>query len=666
MAVEQGRRIKCSVKTFFWTNLLWGVLCLAFLIFGLMGLFYEEGVLVLIPKPAYYIVIALFGYGLVVSMMGMFGQTKKVEICFLCYIILIAIGILLQTLAFIYALLYANSVATGAKLDTFAEDLQADLESFLFDFAQEKTSDWESIQNSYSCCGIDFEAGVDLDPTQLANLESGDACNAVNTTVLDELRANASLAATNNQFDPETEIFLPAELDPTFGKNAGYFCKDVFRDFTTENTIYIGIVLGVVVIAQMTSIIAAARMYCVYVEDGGWYYETEEGWKKAEDYEGGNKTFNQVKAFGNRVSMRFNHATTPNPEAPPNAGMFGRLSMRGSPFSGNQLGQMNGPGQPVGPPGGGAKPSFLKRVSQRLPMGGIFGFPRGPPPMGGPRGPPPMGGGPPPMGGGPPPMGGGPPPMGGGPPPMGGGPRGPPPMGGGPPPMGGGPRGPPPMGGGPPPMGGGPRGPPPMGGMGGGLPPMGGGLPGPNSGMGGPMGAPPRAPPRGFGKRISARLTAGLNNIRKAAAPSRFGGGLPAPNSNLPGPNTNVGMSGPPPPRGGMGGGPPALGGMGGPPRGGMGGPPRGGMGGPPPPNFGNGPPKFSPPPKKGGGMFGRSTRGGGRSKAGGGGSTSTAAKDVKPKKGDQPPPSNPLMAAIQGGARLKKTVTNDRSAPKV
>jgi len=651
MGVEPGHRVCCSVKTFFWTNFLWGFFSFALLVTSVVGLVLKEGIFVVIPEPAYFALIGISGYGFIVSCMGMFGQIKKVEICFLCYLILISFGLIIQALAFVYALLYANNISTITKLDDAASDLQSATEDFLLEFSQESPEDWKATQNQFTCCGIDFEAGVkagpgSIDPQELAKLESGDHCSTINTTVLSQLRAEAEL---DGSFDPLTQAYPDAITNSLFGDGTEYFCKEVFTNFLVDNTIYIGLVLGIVLLSQFASIVSASRMYWVTVDDGGWYYELE-GVGTAADFGGGFK--GNIRAAANRVSTRFTHATTPNPEAPVGAGVFGRLSMRRTP-GGNQFGtDLAGTGGPPPP----ARAGFFNRLSQRMnmpPIGGMFGFPpRGPPgpppPMGGPpMGGPPMGA--PPMGA--PPMGA--PPMGMGAPPMG---MGAPPMGMGAPPMG---MGVPPMGG--PQMGGAPSGPP-MG-MGMGSPPLGmGGAPrGPPMGMG--MGAP-RPPPGGFGggmKRLSARLTQGLNNVAKRAAPSKFGGGLPAPNSNLPGPNTNVGASTSPPARGPMGL-PGANSGMGGPP------PPRpsfgGGSGGPP---ARGAPPKFNPPAKKkangggGGGFFG-----GGRGKRSTKAAAPSGGAPVKPAKGDQPPPANPLMAAIQGGAMLKKTTTNDRSAPKV
>ena len=171
-------------------------------------------------------------------------------------------------------MLYANGITTLSGLDNAAGNVQGDFEKYLFDFSQESPDKWKTTQNQFDCCGVDFEAGLDVDPGVLGNLENGDKCTdaAVNITRLQELRAEAE---ADPLFDPEEDEFQPAAEDPTFGDGTDFFCKDVLAAFLTDNTVFIGLILGAVLVAQLASIVSASRMYWVSINDEGWFYELE-------------------------------------------------------------------------------------------------------------------------------------------------------------------------------------------------------------------------------------------------------------------------------------------------------------------------------------------------------------------------------------------------------
>lgn len=192
---------------------------------------------------------------------------------------------------------------------------------------------------------------------------------------------------------------------------------------------------------------------------------------------------------------------------------------------------------------------------------------------------------------------------------------------------------------------------------------------GPGAGMGGPpppMGLP-KMPPRG-----PSVSSGSPSSSPRAGPPPVPGGGPPGSNGTLRGgkgpspPMPGGGMGGPPkmpgggappmpggPPRGppmGMGGPPPP---MGGPPPPMGGGPPPPPGGGPPPPPPGGGPPPPKPPAPSKSSSKSKSKGGGG-----GGGGGKIGGGDPSEGRGD-------LLNSISGfKGGLKKTVTNDRSAP--
>ena len=187
-----------------------------------------------------------------------------------------------------------------------------------------------------------------------------------------------------------------------------------------------------------------------------------------------------------------------------------------------------------------------------------------------------------------------------------------------------------------------PRGPPSMPGSspaasprpGGGPPPIPGGGPPPS--MPGSGGSPGTL--RGMNKGPPPPMPGGAGSPRPPGGPPSMPGG-PPPSRGPPAP---MGM-GPPPP---MGGPPPPMGAPPAP----MGGPPPPPGGGPPPP-----PPGGAPPPPK----APKASKSSGKKKGGGGGGGG------KIGGGDPSEGRNDLLNSISGfKGGLKKTVTNDRSAP--
>jgi len=607
---DEGKVICCSRMTFLVTSVLWFVISLGLLIFAIVGFVSPpNGVYEVVSDSVYIGIIGVFGLWLIVSLAGVISRVRHSEVFLVFFIILTFLTMLVTLAGFMLTLLYFNNVSQVESLTTSAAtSIEGDFLEWAADPGNSEA--WIEVQEALECCSLEFETLYRAE----GDLATGPECNTTLNTILKGCPGG-------NYSESCEENFLAAN-----NVRSDYFCIAAIEGFFQDQTPYIGLIGGFLVLLQLVSWFAALRMFWVPWGLGGYYIGGEDGGlptkaKPDSDLPTANVVSNPGDMSGS-PPPGFGQPKGP----PPQMSGFGqavrdignRMSTRipfgggGGGGGGGGFGAMGPPGDlsgarpPAGPPPGfgGAIRGAMNRMSTRI--GGMLGGGGPRPSMGPPSG---FGGA---ADGGPPPgsMGGS---GGGGPSPMGGG--GGPPMGG--PPMGGPPMGGPPMGGGAPKkMGGGA--PKKMGGGGGG---GGGDLPSPNSGLG--SGAPPSSPPprglgggfgqamKNIGNRISARMPFGRG------PPPGFGGG------------------------GGGGGPPPGFGGGGG----GGGGPPGFGGGGPPQANSPK-PQARSPPKGKPAGRAPAPRKGGGGGGGGGG--------------------RGGLLAQIQKGTKLNRAETVDKSGPQI
>lgn len=318
------RVVCCSVKTYMLSNVLWGLICLVLLGLATFGAVSPTGVFLVFPQEAYLIIVGVSTFGLLLCFMGIWGSARNNECCVLCFIFLVALGLIAQVLLFTFLLLFINDVPTFNGLDQGAQSLQEGLEQFLVDYAQRESLNWLEAQNQLKCCGVTFEAGCD--GGVVASVESGALCTT-GTNQADLLTLRGTLCVTPD------EAALAAS---PFGESQKFFCIDSIDAFLKENTPVIASVLGVILLAQIVSLIAALRLYWVPKEKGGFSEPYSEKYgvakpKTAEEYGGG--LTGQARAFTNRLSYRLNRATyQEGTEGGSIAGNIkNRLSYRGPP-----------------------------------------------------------------------------------------------------------------------------------------------------------------------------------------------------------------------------------------------------------------------------------------------------------------------------------------------
>ena len=295
-----NRVVCCSVKTYFISNVVWGLICLGLLSVSTYGAVSPAGVFLVFPQEAYLILIGVSVFGLLLCFMGIWGSRRNNECCVLCFICLVALGLIAQVLLFAFVLLYINDVPTFNGLDQSAQSAQQALEDFLVDYSQREADNWAQAQNELGCCGVSYVAGCD-GTINLALLESGSIClEGTNQADLAVFRATCP--------DPN-----PIGLDASpFAESQNYFCIDSIGGFLRENTPIIASVLGVILLAQIASLVAALRLYWVPKEKGGFSEPFSDKYgvakpKTAEELGGG--FTGQARAFTNRLSYRLNRAT---------------------------------------------------------------------------------------------------------------------------------------------------------------------------------------------------------------------------------------------------------------------------------------------------------------------------------------------------------------------
>eukprot|EP00924_Labyrinthula_sp_SR-Ha-C_P008386 snap_masked-scaffold_11-processed-gene-11.10-mRNA-1 protein AED:1.00 eAED:1.00 QI:0/-1/0/0/-1/1/1/0/729 len=405
------RPICCSVKTFLISNYIWSFLSLALIALGVAAVLLEEGLFVLFP-PVVYIVLIIFGaWNLLTSCCGVAGQKMRTEVLFLLFILFISLGLITQTLGFSYLLLYANDVGTISSLDDAAINAQDLFEEEIENFARSDAAAWVRTQNDLKCCGIDFEAALENEE-DVAILETGDECLA-DAVALVLLRQNVNDGVVSLE---------EVEEDETFGAATGYFCKDKISLIFVDNTIFIGIGLGIYLLLQIVALIAGARMYWVPDYIGGWQLDESDlqevaerkgikyaptlalgnnpsGAPRGPTQSNGMNFLGNARVVSNRLSFRLKNAMAADPNVDRQQPLFKRLSLNNRATAGNfgprpipknQISVGFGEPDPRHAPGGGnmgrpgvngppsGPPGMFKRLSNRIltPFGkGLISFP---------------------------------------------------------------------------------------------------------------------------------------------------------------------------------------------------------------------------------------------------------------------------------------------------
>ena len=384
--IEEEYRIDkpicCSVKTFLVFNYIWAVISIGLLAVGVSGVVVNSGVLVVLPPQAYFALIAFGAFGLLVIFLGIIGQKVKVELCFLLYILFVSLGLIAQTLAFCFLLLYANDVGTIASLDTAAINAQESFENNLVEFAETDADRWKETQDRLDCCGIDFELGLDED-VDIDAVETGDRCES-GAERLEDLRDDDDDDDDEDEEDLDDENnfdefgnFLPALEDEIIGVEQSFFCKHRISEIITDQTPVIAALLSIIVVVRIIALVSASRMYWVPEFLGGWQFDEEERDrmvkrkglqipKTAEDY-GGNRVLSTIRAQTSSLSFRVRNAVTPDPEVPRTAGILKRYSMKHRPAQTEPTVENDGEfvGLKSGPMGGTQNPVHTRATSQQ-------------------------------------------------------------------------------------------------------------------------------------------------------------------------------------------------------------------------------------------------------------------------------------------------------------
>jgi energy-coupling factor transporter transmembrane protein EcfT len=245
------------------------------------GIAYIDG----IPVEVFYVMIAFAGFVAIVSGVGVLGvclQSKFFVILFTFLDILLALVLLIVA---IFVLLYSNGISTDPTIDNALGVVQDSVETEFMTRAIEFPDVWVVTQEGFACCGIDlnstyrFEEFNMTDSEFLSVLQSGSDC-------ADGRAAIATIHASFPDYSSEAEDAAAANdaLD-------GYFCKPVVTEYIRLNTMYIGIVAGVLVLIQIVTAAAAIILLTkVSTQNGGFVVPKQES--------GGSLAFNQPKGRG--------------------------------------------------------------------------------------------------------------------------------------------------------------------------------------------------------------------------------------------------------------------------------------------------------------------------------------------------------------------------------
>jgi len=265
-------------------------LVIALVILGLaLNLLYGPGLGVAsldgLPVQIYYVVIAFSLFVFLISLLGVIGGSLHSKVALGIFSLLDLLLALTVVIIMIFVLLYANGKSTTTAVDNSIATLQKTLEAELLTQAVSEQKVWLVTQKGFKCCGIDLESTYAYatynytDAAFLQILQSGTTC-AAGITEIQTIHANFTTYTTAAQTASNNDPILST-----------YFCKTAVSDVVKANTIYIGIIAGVLVLLQIVTATAAIRLLTkVYIDQGGFVKPPEDLSADNLAYGGGPKT----------------------------------------------------------------------------------------------------------------------------------------------------------------------------------------------------------------------------------------------------------------------------------------------------------------------------------------------------------------------------------------
>ena len=112
-----------------------------------------------LPTATFYVLIAFNGLVFLVSILGLLGACAESKIATIAFAGLDGLLLVIQIVVMVILLLYANGQATVVEsLDAEIKAGQVLAEQNLVLSSVTDVEQWMKTQESFSCCGVDFEA----------------------------------------------------------------------------------------------------------------------------------------------------------------------------------------------------------------------------------------------------------------------------------------------------------------------------------------------------------------------------------------------------------------------------------------------------------------------------------------------------------------------------
>jgi hypothetical protein len=297
---------------------------------------------------------AAFGITLgivLVSIFAIIAAWRHVKSMLIIFVLFTFITFAITTALTVIVSMWTSATDLGALQGTILI-LENQLKSFLALWSQDHRSDWFRIQANLGCCGVDLVSTY-LISTWPTTLHTGPACNGTVDAVIMNIQAGL----------PDVGVFsdltlLKAKTAQVTQANTNhiYFCEQEARLAAQEYTAVVAAVLAVLSFLQLVAFGLGCYLLCGVKREDGGFAEVDE---KTGELQSPLKAFIQApldvasdtKAFANRVSTRINMNVAP---------VANRVSMRmgftpmfNMPPPPTGLAPISGPPPGMPPPGMG-------------------------------------------------------------------------------------------------------------------------------------------------------------------------------------------------------------------------------------------------------------------------------------------------------------------------
>jgi len=266
-------------------------------ILGLAGFAYAIAVLVqngtlcgdcvTIPLTWAYAVLGLTGGVVLVSLLGIVAVKKHWKRTLMFLIVLTLLTFALTILGTTSILLFSQNQGSG--LSSAVDELALEFSHSMATWGVANPVKWIALQTQLQCCGVNLREAYSYpgEANRMATLDTGPLCNTTQEALISAIQV--TLFPT---YSDAAETYI--DKQPGFS-NPPYFCEPQAKAVVAKYTAQIGGAAGFFCVLQGMSIFLTILVLCAVKEEDGGFAET--------DAEGNIKQPAAIRAIENRMSM---------------------------------------------------------------------------------------------------------------------------------------------------------------------------------------------------------------------------------------------------------------------------------------------------------------------------------------------------------------------------